>query len=155
MYIITIISLLLLYKKIENLIACRFHNKRQYIKNFQEKMFGQSNVLWTPYGQTQGGAGRVAYAANGNVYVQTLGGGTQRVGFVVPPQQQQQVVVVQQPQVWYGTNSKGKAVKYVKYPGQAKPQKYYVTDRKTVTDKWGRPQSIWYWSDGTTTKKSL
>ena len=120
-------------------------------------MFGQSNVLWTPYGQTQGGAGRVAYAANGNVYVQTANG-TQRVGFVQPqqqPQQPQYVVVQAAPVVKFGTNRKGQAVKYVTYPGQP-TQKYYVTDRKTVTDRWGRPiQSIWYWSDGTKTKKNL
>lgn len=61
--------------------------------------------------------------------------------------------------VKYGTDHLGRAVKTVtkKYPdGRKKTKRHYVSRTGVVRDARGRAiQSIWYWDDGTTTKKSL
>lgn len=133
-------------------------------------MYGQSNVNWTQ--PAQNGV-RVAYhAPTGRIFVQGPNG-TQAAGWAVPPPQtggwaapppQAGGWAAPPPQapktkVKFGRDQRGRAVKIVttKYPdGRKKTKEYHVSRTEAVCDRWGRPiQSIWYWEDGTTTKKAL
>ncbi|AYV76931.1 MAG: hypothetical protein Barrevirus4_15 [Barrevirus sp.] len=142
-------------------------------------MYAQStNAVWSPWNAS---GERIGVASNGRTYVQTptgtyaLGqapiqvptqGQTMGLSFRVahpawqaPSSPPVQIKTSQIIAVRFTKDSGGRAVKKVtkQYSdGSQKTKKYYVMKTELVKDARGTPiQSIWYWGDRTTTKKSL